>query len=101
MKPIHRTLCTWKLRVVTLMAVCAVAGAHRALAASALQLPDFKPLERLATESVNITPDPSLLTIVARFLDASDPQDAAAKKVIQGLQGIYVRSFTFDADGAY
>jgi len=32
---------------------------------------------------------------------ASDPQDAAAKEVLKGLQGIYVRSYTFDKDSAY
>jgi hypothetical protein len=34
-------------------------------------------------------------------LDRNDPQDAAAKEVLKGLQGIYVRSYTFDKDSAY
>jgi hypothetical protein len=39
--------------------------------------------------------------MAGRFLDASDPEDAAAKEVLKGLQGIYVRSYTFDEDAAY
>jgi hypothetical protein len=78
-----------------------LAGPAAAGGGARLDLPDFKGLEERATQSVNITLDPSLLAIAARFLDGSDPRDAATKEVVKGLQGIYVRSFTFDADGAY
>jgi hypothetical protein len=66
-----------------------------------LVLPEFAALAQKATESVTITLDPSLLAMAGRFLDGNDPQDAAAKEVIKGLQGIYVRSYTFDQDSAY
>jgi hypothetical protein len=66
-----------------------------------LTLPEFSALAQKATESVTITLDPNLLAIAGRFLDSSDPQDAATKEVIKGLQGIYVRSYTFDQDAAY
>ena len=66
-----------------------------------LTLPEFSALARKATESVTITLDSSLLALAGRFLDANDPQDAAAKEVLKGLQGIYVRSYTFDEDAAY
>jgi hypothetical protein len=66
-----------------------------------LVLPEFTELAHKATESVTITLDPALLSMAARFLDSNDPQDAAAKEVLKGLQGIYVRSYTFDTDAAY
>jgi hypothetical protein len=66
-----------------------------------LLLPDFTALAEKASESVNITLDPSMLALAGRFLDSNDPHDAAAKDVIKGLQGIYVRSYTFDADLDY
>ena len=66
-----------------------------------LVLPEFSALAHKATESVTITLDASLLALAGRFLDAGDPQDAAAKEVLKGLQGIYVRSYTFDEDAAY
>jgi Domain of unknown function (DUF4252) len=66
-----------------------------------LQIPEFLGLAQKATESVTITLDPAMLGMAARFLDSNDPQDAATKEVIKGLQGIYVRSYTFDKDGAY
>ncbi len=66
-----------------------------------LVLPEFSALAQKATESVVITLDPSLLAMAARFLDGNDPKDAATREIIKGLQGIYVRSYTFDQDFAY
>ena len=66
-----------------------------------LLLPDFTALAQRATQAVTITLDPGLLSLAARFLDGNDPQDAATKEIIKGLQGIYVRSYTLDQDSAY
>ncbi|HVP33450.1 MAG TPA: DUF4252 domain-containing protein [Steroidobacteraceae bacterium] len=81
----------------------AALGASVALAAPPAQLvlPEFPELSARATESVNISLDPSLLSLAAGFLDSSDPGDAATKDLIGGLKGIYVRSYTFDQDFAY
>lgn len=66
-----------------------------------LKLPEFRGLEEKATESVTITLDKALLGLAGRFLNAEEPDDAAVKEVIQGLTGVYVRSFTFDSDFVY
>lgn len=66
-----------------------------------LAIPSFAALAQKATESVTITLDPGLLGLAAKFLDSGDPQEAATKEVLKGLQGIYVRSYTFDKDAAY
>jgi hypothetical protein len=66
-----------------------------------LALPEFSALAQKASESVTISLDAALLAIAGRFLDGNDPQDAATKEVLKGLQGIYVRSYTFDKDSAY
>lgn len=66
-----------------------------------LVLPEFTALAQQATESVTITLDAGLLAMAGRFLNGDDPQDAATKEILKGLQGIYVRSYTFDKDSAY
>jgi hypothetical protein len=66
-----------------------------------LTIPDFSALAHKASESVTITLDPALLGLAAKFLDSGDPQEAATKEVLKGLQAIYVRSYTFDKDSAY
>jgi hypothetical protein len=63
-----------------------------------LSLPDFDSLARKAAETVRISLDTTTLGIAASFLDPSDPEDAAARELIKGLKGIYVRNFTFDED---
>lgn len=66
-----------------------------------LVLPDFAALAGKASDSVTITLDAPMLSLAARFLDSSDPDQAAAEDAIKGLQGIVVRSYTFDQDAAY
>jgi hypothetical protein len=66
-----------------------------------LTIPSFSALAQKASESVVITLDPAMLGLAAKFLDSSDPQEAATKEVLKGLQAIYVRSYTFDKDFAY
>ncbi len=66
-----------------------------------LSLPDFSALANKASETVTITLDSALLAMAGRFLDGNDPEDAATKDILKGLQGIYVRSYTFDEDSAY
>ncbi len=63
-----------------------------------LALPDFAALTAKASDSVVITLDAPLLKMAARFLDSKDADDAATQDIIRGLQGIYVRSYSFDAD---
>lgn len=57
-------------------------------------------LAKNAVESVNVTLDLSLLRLAAKFL-GDDEDEVRVKKLVKGLQGIYVRSFEFDKEGAY
>ena len=66
-----------------------------------LRIPEFAALASKASESVAVTLDQQLLSMGCRFLDAKDPEQVDAKKLCNGLSGIYVRSYTFDKDFAY
>lgn len=66
-----------------------------------LKLPEFAGLAEKAAESVVVQIDPQLLGLACRFLDNSNPEEAAAQQMCQSLTGIYVRKFTFDSDYAY
>jgi hypothetical protein len=78
-----------------------VATAVAATSDAQLKLPNFDSLADKASDSVSITLDSALLGLAANFLDSSKPEDAAAKELIGGLKGIYVKSYTFDKDFAY
>jgi len=88
-------------RCLLVLVLSLVASSVARAADARLLLPDFRALEAKASESVSVTLDSSLLAMAARFLDPNKPEDAAARDVIAGLTGIYVRSFTFDGDFAY
>jgi hypothetical protein len=87
----------------SILAICGVLSlcANAFAAEGQLKIPEFAGLADKAAESVIITLDPSLLRLATRFLDPSDPEDAAAREAIAGIKGIYVRSYKFDQDFAY
>jgi len=77
-----------------------------ALAAAAdpgrVQLPDFAALSKKATQSVDISLDPSLLHLAGIAIDHDgDANSPAVGDLIRDLRGIYVRSYTFNQPGEY
>lgn len=86
---------------VVMLALAALASPAAAQTRGQLKLPDFASLAEKAAESVVVQIDPQLLGLACRFLDNSDPEEAAAQQMCQSLTGIYVRKFTFDDDYAY
>jgi hypothetical protein len=68
---------------------------------AAIVMPDFKPLEAKARECVNVSLGPWLLHSAGLFLNDKDPEDAAVKEMLNGIQSIQVRSYKFDSDSAY
>jgi hypothetical protein len=89
------------LRFAFALAALALAGPAFAQSKGQLRLPEFAALADKASESVNVTFDAKILGMAARFLSNEDPEQAAAKKLVNSLSGVYVRHFTFDDDYAY
>jgi hypothetical protein len=89
------------LTAVGLAALAGLAPGRSWAAGPRLALPEFAQLADKASNSVTITLDAALLGMASKFLDGNDPEDAAVKDAIKGLQGIYIRSYTFDQDFVY
>lgn len=68
-----------------------------------LQLPDLSALSKIATQSVDISLDPSLLHLASGVIgsDSGGGNSAAVNDLIKGIRGIYVRSYTFKRPGEY
>jgi len=62
---------------------------------------DLSSLEAKADEVVDVTLDGPLLRLAGKFMSADEPDEAAVRSLLNGLTGIYVRSFHFEEDGAY
>ncbi|MGH8218599.1 MAG: DUF4252 domain-containing protein [Steroidobacteraceae bacterium] len=65
-----------------------------------VKLPDFSDLAKRATDSVVVTLDHDMLQAAAQFIPKGQGS-AAANAAIGGLEGVYVRSFTFAHDNDY
>jgi hypothetical protein len=65
-----------------------------------LKWPDVSQLAAKSSNTVDITLDPALISLAARFLGETE-DDKELKVIISALKGIYVKSFEFDKDGAY
>jgi hypothetical protein len=96
-----------KLCVLALGAA-ALAGTVRAQAAAAppedgLPLPPAveKELAAKASDVTEVTLGKNMLEFAAKFMKDKDGDDVQARKLIQGLKGIYVRSYEFDKEGEY
>jgi hypothetical protein len=62
---------------------------------------DFPDLAATASETVDVTLDGPMLRLAAKFLSTTDADERAVREMINGLEGIYVRSYEFDSPGAY
>ncbi len=60
-----------------------------------------KELAARASDVTEVTLGKNMLGFAAKFMNGKDEDDAATRKLIEGLQGIYVRSYEFDKDGEY
>lgn len=86
--------------------ICAVGAPLRAQGpSSTAPLPAPPPIEKqLAARASNVTEvtlGKKMLAFAAQFMNGKDQDDAAARKLIEGLDGIYVREYQFDKPGEY
>lgn len=86
-----------KKLVLTLLVLAAAAP----LSAQRLNLDLPASLADKAAEVTDVTLDGSMLKLAAKFLSNDDPDQRAARDIVQKLEGIYVRSYEFDRDGEY
>jgi hypothetical protein len=58
-------------------------------------------LSAKAARKTEISLDKSMLSLASAFLSDADQDQAAAKKILTALTGVYVRVFEFDTPGQY
>ena len=62
---------------------------------------DLDHLAAKASDTIDVSLGGPLLQLGAKFLDSSDPDEAKVKKMIAGIEGIYVRHFEFKQEGVW
>jgi hypothetical protein len=84
--------------------VLAGLAARTALAQTA-QLPAPSPIEKelaaRASDVTEVTLGKNMLEFAAKIMNGKNDNDAEARKLIEGLDGIYVREYDFDKEGEF
>jgi hypothetical protein len=62
---------------------------------------DWGALAAKATEKVDVNLEGPVLQMASKFLTEGKGDEGKAKRLVQGLKGIFVKSFTFDKEGQY
>jgi hypothetical protein len=96
----------WVMQIGALvLGAASVLGAAAVAAAqdSPLLLPPGveKELAARASDVTEVTLGKNMLGFAAKFMNGKDEDEAATRKLIEGLQGIYVREYEFDKEGEY
>ena len=66
-----------------------------------IQMGSLDHLAAKASQTVDVNIDGRLMRLAAKVLSDKDEDERDVKKLVEGLKGIYVRSFEFDTGGQY
>jgi hypothetical protein len=85
------------LTVLVTLGAAATAGAQN----PRIQTSQLDALAAKASQTVDINIDERLMQLTRRFLSSKDDDEAKVKELVNGLKGIYVKSFEFENEGQY
>ncbi len=87
--------------VVAAAALAAFAPEARARQNGRLRLDSLDRLAQKAEDSVNIEIDGFLIRFAGSILSDKDPEEQAVKELVEGLKGVYVKSYEFKSEGQF
>lgn len=91
---------SWKHPSLALLLLVALSATAKAQSGK-LELAQLDALASRASQTVDVNIDEKLMQLTARFLSGKDDDERKIKEVINGLKGIYVKSFEFEHEGDY
>jgi hypothetical protein len=103
MKSLSQTLLKFAHLKFALFAVLVTLGAAAIAGAQnpRIQTSQLDALAAKASQTVDVNIDERLMQLTARFLSSKDDDEAKVKELVNGLKGIYVKSFEFENEGQY
>ena len=90
-------------RILALILAAAALSATSLAQDSQLPLPPQveKDLAARASDVTEVTLGKNMLAFASKFMNGTGQDEAATRKLIEGLDGIYVREYEFDKEGQY
>ena len=90
------------MRIASLAGLFILGAAAGAMAQNPrIQTSQLDALAAKASQTVDVNLDERLMQLTAKFLSSKDPDEAKVKDLVNGLKGIYVKSFEFETEGQY
>jgi len=68
---------------------------------SRIQMSSLDHLAAKASQTIDVNIDERLMHLAAKVFDDKDEDERQVKKLINGLKGVYVKSFEFETEGQY
>lgn len=90
-----------KLLAAAALVLLALASARAQTPDGRLRLESLEGVAPRASETVRIDVDGILLSLGRSVLSDKDPDEKAVKEIIEGLRGVYVRSYEFESEGEF
>jgi hypothetical protein len=84
-----------------LLAVFMMLGVTAMAQSGRIEMGQLDFLAAKASQTVDVNIDERLMQLTARFLSTKDPDEAKVREIVNGLKGIYVKSFEFEHEGDY
>lgn len=90
------------LKTIALASLLVLGAAATALAQNPrIQTNQLDSLTAKASQTVDVNLDERLIAVTAKFFGGKDPDKVKVRGIINGLKGIYVKSFEFENEGEY
>ena len=90
------------MKLASLAVLVILGAAATAMAQDArIQISNLDALAAKASQTVVVNLDERLMQLTAKFLSNKDSDEAKIKDLVNGLKGIYVKSFEFETEGQY
>ena len=93
----HINIRTPLLALLLILAPALVAQAQT----SRIQMTGLDHLTAKASQTVDVNIDERLMRLAAKVFSDKDEDERQVKKLVEGLKGVYVKSFQFETDGQY
>jgi hypothetical protein len=95
-----KSLTKTTLRLASLL-ILILLGTTATAMAQKIETNQLDALATKASETIDVNIDESLIQLSAKFLSSKDPDEKKVKDIVNGLKGIYVKSFEFELEGQY
>lgn len=96
-----KSLCSNFMKLALLSALVAGFTATASAQDARIRTTQLDALAPKASQTVDVNIDERLMQLAAKFLSNKDSDEASVKDLVNGLKGIYVKTFEFDTEGQY